>query len=261
MKTDEATEWFNWSIYAGTDDVYVREIPERLTVYKLFEQVGRQTTDGKLTSIVEVRRLEFRMGGFDTADITALKALVYLLSRSPGIPRQRGAPGQTFGTTAVGFHPQVYESIHFDGIEGYNHSVSRKIDYCEGGHTGLLIWNPNVYTHQTCAADHTLTYHSDWIFNLWCRIRMVPTEVYAQNQLAHATGQSTHTEDKTEEEHISDLMQTGKHARAAAVGMYEAAGQYVTEAAGSFISEYVTPVAIGAVTAYAGEVVREHLGV
>lgn len=250
LKTDEAEEWFWWSI-EGRGPKYVANYGI-YSSYKLCPHVGRQSTDGKLTSILEVRRLHFIGGGYDTTAITAIGELEYLLSRSPVVPtRQRDEVPIEYMD-----HPDVYQGIRVTLYEPAE--TPHLYDYCVGGHTGLLIWNPNIWSHMCTWNTYTFGKYPTWMFRMWCRIRMVSSEVYASNQLGHATTRTRHIEDKPEAEHIQDTMAEVSWPRAAAEFAYQTAGDYVTEAASSVL-EYVTPVAIGAVTAYAQEVIAEHL--
>lgn len=236
MKTDEANEWFKWSIRGQTQYNEVLAAPAHSREYKLCPHIGRQTADGKLTSIMEVRRLEFGIGGLTDANVSTAGTVVALLSRGPHPPPLTGPAAATEATLYYGSHPQVYESMHIVHYT-YQFTDPFRVDYCEGGNTGLLIWNPNIWTHLTSwKGVETPTLFVNWYFRLYARIRMVSSEEYARNQLAFATVQHPHTEDKPEAEHVDDEMQQHSWPRAAAEYAYQQAGQYVTEAAGTLVS-------------------------
>ncbi len=233
MSEAEAKEWFWWSITGRKTSLVIPAWPAHSTVHKICPHIGNQTTDGSLTSILEVRQTTLVTHGIAHASRGTAKAILWALTRSPVLTAGFGAAATDwvpFGS--IGAHPNTYVYSIDTAEDAATHDPVHRIDHMHDGLTGLLIWNKNVYSHISPWAGFTgdaLYGVIAWVFNLHCRVRMVPTESYALNQLGHPTVQDPHTDDRPEEEHIPEPNppRFGDVARALA---YKAAGDFVTHA-------------------------------
>lgn len=206
MGKEEAEEWFHWNI-EGFVGLSPPEYAAFSTHHKICPHIGKRTADGRLTSILEVRRIVFRQA--EVGQLTTGLAMMWTLSRSPELGRPLLNDPATNPFVTLATHPSVYES-HLMSVSNVTNDIgSQKVhDYMEAGNTGLLIWNPNVYTHLTVRATTTETTKITWSWDLLCRVRMVDTEVYAMNNFNHHTVNERHNEDKPEEEHQADDLDT-----------------------------------------------------